>query len=98
MQERDHPSTGWMIYVADHINIRSSEKRSESDSCFACSNTDVHTVASLLKLYLRQLPEPLVPYSCYQDFLLCGQELLTDRSLVSVLPLLTYVQFTYKQK
>uniref|UniRef100_A0A669B562 Rho-GAP domain-containing protein n=1 Tax=Oreochromis niloticus TaxID=8128 RepID=A0A669B562_ORENI len=25
---------------------------------FICSNTDVHTVASLLKLYLRQLPEP----------------------------------------
>ncbi|KAM4547344.1 rho GTPase-activating protein 24-like [Fundulus diaphanus] len=45
------------------------------------SSTDVHTVASLLKLYLRQLPEPLVPYSHYQDFLLCGQKLLNDRSV-----------------
>uniref|UniRef100_A0A3B5MNK4 Rho-GAP domain-containing protein n=1 Tax=Xiphophorus couchianus TaxID=32473 RepID=A0A3B5MNK4_9TELE len=45
------------------------------------SRTDVHTVASLLKLYLRQLPEPLVPYSHYQDFLLCGQKLLSDRSV-----------------
>uniref|UniRef100_A0A8C7YYN9 Si:ch211-247j9.1 n=1 Tax=Oryzias sinensis TaxID=183150 RepID=A0A8C7YYN9_9TELE len=27
------------------------------------STTDVHSVASLLKLYLRQLPEPLVPYN-----------------------------------
>ncbi|KAM3869120.1 rho GTPase-activating protein 24 [Diretmus argenteus] len=44
------------------------------------SSTDVHTVASLLKLYLRQLPEPLVPYSRYQDFLLCGQRLSTDRT------------------
>ncbi|XP_041657974.1 rho GTPase-activating protein 24-like [Cheilinus undulatus] len=43
------------------------------------SNTDVHTVASLLKLYLRQLPEPLVPYRRYQDFLVCGQKLLNDR-------------------
>ncbi|XP_042354618.1 rho GTPase-activating protein 24-like [Plectropomus leopardus] len=46
------------------------------------SSTDIHTVASLLKLYLRQLPEPLIPYSHYQDFLLCGQKLLTDRMLV----------------
>ncbi|XP_007563965.1 rho GTPase-activating protein 22-like [Poecilia formosa] len=45
------------------------------------SGTDVHTVASLLKLYLRQLPEPLVPYSHYQDFLLCGQKLLSDRTV-----------------
>uniref|UniRef100_A0A3B4U165 Si:ch211-247j9.1 n=1 Tax=Seriola dumerili TaxID=41447 RepID=A0A3B4U165_SERDU len=44
------------------------------------SSTDVHTVASLLKLYLRQLPEPLVPHSCYQDFLLCGQKLRSDRT------------------
>ncbi|XP_073335082.1 rho GTPase-activating protein 24 [Pagrus major] len=45
------------------------------------SSTDVHTVASLLKLYLRQLPEPLVPYRRYQEFLLCGQKLSTDRTL-----------------
>ena len=29
---------------------------------------DVHTVASLLKLYLRELPEPLVPFGCYSFF------------------------------
>lgn len=34
-----------------------------------CSDTDVHTVGSLLKLYLRELPEPVVPWSQYQDFL-----------------------------
>lgn len=37
----------------------------------ACSDTDVHTVASLLKLYLRELPEPVVPWSQYQNFLDC---------------------------
>jgi hypothetical protein len=37
----------------------------------SCSDTDVHTVASLLKLYLRELPEPVVPWSQYQDFLSC---------------------------
>ncbi|KAM8900639.1 rho GTPase-activating protein 24-like isoform 2-T2 [Spinachia spinachia] len=45
-------------------------------------STDVHTVASLLKLYLRQLPEPLVPYRRYQDFLLCAQKLSMERTLV----------------
>ncbi|XP_072289801.1 rho GTPase-activating protein 25 [Eucyclogobius newberryi] len=35
------------------------------------SDTDVHTVASLLKLYLRELPEPVVPWGQYQDFLDC---------------------------
>ncbi|NXI61501.1 RHG25 protein, partial [Anseranas semipalmata] len=40
--------------------------------------TDVHTVASLLKLYLRELPEPVVPWMQYEDFLLCGQVLDMD--------------------
>ncbi|XP_043967945.1 rho GTPase-activating protein 25 isoform X1 [Gambusia affinis] len=43
------------------------------------SDTDVHTVASLLKLYLRELPEPVVPWSQYQDFLDCTN-LLDTRS------------------
>lgn len=37
------------------------------------SNTDVHTVASLLKLYLRELPEPVIPYAKYEDFLSCAK-------------------------
>ncbi|XP_056275899.1 rho GTPase-activating protein 25 isoform X2 [Pseudoliparis swirei] len=39
------------------------------------SDTDVHTVASLLKLYLRELPEPVVPWTQYQDFLDCTTQL-----------------------
>uniref|UniRef100_A0A8C3HFU1 Rho GTPase activating protein 22 n=1 Tax=Chrysemys picta bellii TaxID=8478 RepID=A0A8C3HFU1_CHRPI len=44
-----------------------------------CSNTDVHTVASLLKLYLRELPEPVIPFAKYEDFLSCGQLLSKDK-------------------
>ncbi|XP_027524885.1 rho GTPase-activating protein 25 [Corapipo altera] len=43
-------------------------------------DTDVHTVASLLKLYLRELPEPVVPWAQYEDFLLCGQALDADET------------------
>ncbi|XP_007525092.1 rho GTPase-activating protein 24 isoform X2 [Erinaceus europaeus] len=42
------------------------------------SNTDVHTVASLLKLYLRELPEPVIPYAKYEDFLSCAKLLSRD--------------------
>ncbi|KAM6221294.1 rho GTPase-activating protein 25 isoform 2-T2 [Rhynchocyon petersi] len=43
-------------------------------------DTDVHTVASLLKLYLRDLPEPVVPWSQYEEFLLCGQLMDSDEA------------------
>ncbi|XP_026544338.1 rho GTPase-activating protein 22 isoform X2 [Notechis scutatus] len=42
-------------------------------------NTDVHAVASLLKRYLRELPEPVIPFANYQDFLSCGQLLSKDK-------------------
>ncbi|XP_034027122.1 rho GTPase-activating protein 25 [Thalassophryne amazonica] len=47
------------------------------------SDTDVHTVASLLKLYLRELPEPVVPWTQYQDFLDCTNTLDCSRSAMS---------------
>jgi len=31
------------------------------------SDTDLHTAASLLKLYFRSLPEPLIPRACYRS-------------------------------
>jgi hypothetical protein len=39
-------------------------------------------VASLLKLYLRELPEPVVPFSKYEDFLACAQLLAKDAEVV----------------
>ncbi|XP_016150391.1 rho GTPase-activating protein 22-like [Sinocyclocheilus grahami] len=67
------------------------------------SNTDVHTVASLLKLYLRELPEPVVPFCKYEDFLACAQLLAKDEEegiqelgkLVTTLPAANYNLLKY---
>ncbi|XP_025053081.1 rho GTPase-activating protein 24 isoform X2 [Alligator sinensis] len=45
------------------------------------SNTDVHTVASLLKLYLRELPEPVIPYAKHEDFLSCAKLLSKEEEM-----------------
>ncbi|XP_070844533.1 rho GTPase-activating protein 24 isoform X1 [Chaetodon trifascialis] len=69
---------------------------------FDC-NTDVHTVASLLKLYLRELPEPVIPFHKYDEFLACAKLLGKDdemglkelRKLVECLPPVNYNLLKY---
>ncbi|TUG54634.1 Rho GTPase-activating protein 25 [Bagarius yarrelli] len=66
-------------------------------------DTDVHTVASLLKLYLRELPEPVIPWTQYQDFLdssvaldattAAGKEKLEKQ--ISLLPKVNYNLLSY---
>eukprot|EP01087_Luapelamoeba_hula_P000137 TRINITY_DN10084_c0_g1_i2.p1 TRINITY_DN10084_c0_g1~~TRINITY_DN10084_c0_g1_i2.p1 ORF type:complete len:459 (-),score=42.11 TRINITY_DN10084_c0_g1_i2:72-1448(-) len=29
---------------------------------------DIHTIAGLLKRYLRDIPEPIIPHDCYEDY------------------------------
>ncbi|XP_029305745.1 rho GTPase-activating protein 22 isoform X2 [Cottoperca gobio] len=67
------------------------------------STTDVHTVASLIKLYIRELPEPIIPFPKYTQFLSCAQLLTKDKTigiielgkLVKSLPQVNYNLLTY---
>ncbi|KAM4532380.1 rho GTPase-activating protein 24 isoform 1-T1 [Fundulus diaphanus] len=69
---------------------------------FDC-NTDVHTVASLLKLYLRELPEPVIPFQKYEEFLANARLLGKDdemgmkelKRLVESLPPVNYNLLKY---
>ncbi|XP_046723588.1 rho GTPase-activating protein 24 isoform X2 [Silurus meridionalis] len=66
-------------------------------------NTDVHTVASLLKLYLRELPEPVIPFCKYDELLACTKLYSKDqeagikelRRQVEGLPLVNYNLLKY---
>lgn len=64
------------------------------------SDTDVHTVASLLKLYLRELPVPVVPWTQYHDFLSCTDSLDSEgwnklEQQVALLPRINYNLLSY---
>lgn len=53
---------------------------------------DIHTVAGLLKLYLRLLPQQLVPFSVYRSLLAAfsGSRTLHDRMKTCRLVLLLF--------
>ncbi|XP_072050458.1 rho GTPase-activating protein 22-like isoform X2 [Amphiura filiformis] len=60
---------------------------------FHQQNIDIHTVASLFKLYLRQLPEPVIPWQHYESFyngirLVCHDEIEGKHELIRQLALL----------
>ena len=64
-----------IVNQTDHSNVRQ----------------DVHSVSSLLKLYFRELPDPLCTYKAYEDFLEAAKlpedlRLSATRQVLSALP------------
>lgn len=72
--------SSWFLWDSKFKNL--SSMFTIVSSLGSSSNTDVHTVASLLKLYLRELPEPVIPFYQYEDFLTCAQLLSKDEEEV----------------
>lgn len=76
------------VYTALTLSLRctcpSDQVHVHLKCALACRDTDVHTVASLLKLYLRELPEPVVPWTQYQEFLDCTNMLDSTSTEVCV--------------
>jgi hypothetical protein len=44
---------------------------------------NIRTVASLLKMYFRELKDPLIPYNAYDDLIKCGADVLALKALLS---------------
>ena len=67
-------------------------------------NQDIHTVASLLKKFLKELPDALIPHQMYQHFLDCSRipdpeiQLSTLKELVYRLPTAHYHTLRFLMK
>jgi len=62
------------------------EKFDKGEDVDLSSVDDPCTIASLLKLYLRELPNPLIPYSAYDKFMATNGDFDKLKDLVATLP------------
>ncbi|CAB1327249.1 unnamed protein product [Coregonus sp. 'balchen'] len=59
-----------LSFVKNAINaIETRDEKSNDVDLSTCEDWDVKTVTSTLKLYMRSLPEPLMTYGLYKDFI-----------------------------
>ena len=59
---------------------------------------DTHTVASLLKLYLRELPKPVIPYNLFNIALKATKcKLFWTKHLIKFLLCFVFVNIVYDQ-
>ncbi|KAF2072798.1 hypothetical protein CYY_005872 [Polysphondylium violaceum] len=91
--EKEAPNTEGVFRIsAGKSSIEALQQKIESGQPLELNNVlDTHVVSSVLKLFFRSLPEPLIFYSSYQKYLslskLSAQQQLTElKRLISSLP------------
>ncbi|CAD5122218.1 DgyrCDS10669 [Dimorphilus gyrociliatus] len=67
--------------------LKESFDRGERDALERGDFTDVHSVCSLLKRYLRDLPEPLIPFNCYEKVMQIMQRTLHENETIAFIKL-----------
>jgi hypothetical protein len=61
---------------ASSLAVENYKEAIDSGSPVEFNIHHVHLVANLLKLYFRELPDPLIPYGLYDDFAAVGRSIL----------------------
>jgi len=56
----------------NHLKVQETRKLLEAGEEVNFSELDIETVSSIFKLWLRELPTPLIPFRCYSKLLALG--------------------------
>ena len=59
----------YVIYSVTHIRVFI-----DTDLPVDFTNQDINIISEALKCFLRQLPDPLIPFSLYNKFIEAGSE------------------------
>ena len=82
----EHPGLFRLSGSAASINKLRDAFDAGDNVDFAAEEVDVDSVAGLLKLYIRQLPEPPLTYNLYSEFLACHDNPAQLKQLILRLP------------
>lgn len=52
---------------------------------------DIHIMSSVLKKFLKELPDPLIPVALYDDFIACAREEREERRINRLKELVYYL-------
>jgi len=72
LQKRGIEMEGIFQTSGNHLMIQETRKLLEAGEEVNFSEIDIKTVASIFKLWLRELPTPLIPFRCYSKLFALG--------------------------
>merc|ERR1719357_670056 len=72
LQKRGIEMEGIFQTSGNHLKIQETRKLLEAGEEVNFSEIDIKTIASIFKLWLRELPTPLIPFRCYFQLVALG--------------------------